>query len=99
MEALYEENEFVHHNCLIVLTGCGNERNSIETISLSDRESHLANALAEITFAYELEHKNLENPHLNIWVEEYNYGEKQEEDLLSHGLVRTEKSENEHFIF
>ncbi|MFC3419372.1 hypothetical protein ACFOLA_07805 [Salinicoccus hispanicus] len=84
---------------IMVLAGCGNEKNSMGMLSLSERENQLASALAETTFAYDLEHKNLDKPHFNVWVEEYVHGEKQEEYLMMHSMMRTEKSEDERLYF
>lgn len=61
---------------------------------LSEEEQPLAAALSETLFAYELEHRNLEKPFSNIWIEKYTYGEKQEEEVV-YNSQKTEAGEDE----
>ena len=77
---------------VMVLAGCGSAVNTMKTAEVSENEKQLISALSEETFVYGVEHENLEKPYLNIWIEEYVYGEKQEEHLMMHSTERTEET-------
>ncbi|WP_342388195.1 hypothetical protein [Salinicoccus bachuensis] len=77
---------------VVVLAGCGSATNTMKTAEVSENEKQLISALSEETFVYEVEHADLEKPYLNIWIEEYVYGEKQEEYLMRHSTERTDET-------
>lgn len=77
---------------VMLLAGCGNATNMVKTAEVPEREKQLISALSEETFVYEVDHEDLEKPYLNIWIEEYVYGEKQEEYLLLHSTERTDET-------